>query len=96
MIKTMHKLPHPLIAFIPIVLLILFVAFAVAIFGGEALNGASQMALLLATAFCLMIGKITVNLQWNSFEKALHKNIKNISTALLIACYRSIIRYMDD
>jgi NhaC family Na+:H+ antiporter len=84
MIKTMHKLPHPLIAFIPIVLLILFVAFAVAIFGGEALNGASQMALLLATAFCLMIGKITVNLQWNSFEKALHKNIKNISTALLI------------
>ena len=60
------------------------VAIAVSIFGGDALNGGSQMALLFATAICLIIGKLTVKFHWNEFEKSLHKNIKNISTALLI------------
>lgn len=84
MSEQTHRLSHPLIALIPVVILICLVAVAVSLFGGDALNGASQMALLLATAFCLIIGKVAVNLNWNSFEKALHKNIKNISTALLI------------
>ena len=84
MSEQTHKLPHPLVALLPVFVLILLVAFAVAIFGSDALNGASQMALLVATAVCLIIGKIAVNLHWSSFEKALHKNIKNISTALLI------------
>lgn len=79
-----HKLPHPLVALLPIVVLVLLVAMAVYLFGGDALNGGSQMALLLATAFCLIIGKFTTNFHWTNFEKALHKNIKNISTALLI------------
>ncbi|MDD3077880.1 MAG: Na+/H+ antiporter NhaC family protein [Paludibacter sp.] len=79
-----HKLPHPLVALLPIVVLVLLVATAVYLFGGDALNGGSQMALLLATAFCLIIGKFTTNFHWTNFEKALHKNIKNISTALLI------------
>lgn len=82
--KPIHKLPHPLVALIPVIFLVGLVAIAVSIFGSDALSGGSQMALLFATAICLVIGKISMNLQWNSFEKALHKNIKNISTALLI------------
>jgi NhaC family Na+:H+ antiporter len=79
-----HKLPHPLIAILPVVLLICFVSIAVYLFGADALNGASQMALLLAAAFCLLLGKLTVNAHWHDFEKQLHKNFKNISGALLI------------
>lgn len=79
-----HKLPHPLVALLPVVLLILMVAVAVFLFGGDALSGASQMALVFATAFCLLIGKITINSHWHDFEKQLHKNFKNISGALLI------------
>ncbi len=79
-----HKLPNPFVALLPVLALIGFVAISVIIFGADALNGASQMALLLATAVCLVIGKITVKLRWNNFEKAMHRNIKNISTALLI------------
>jgi NhaC family Na+:H+ antiporter len=79
-----HKLPHPLIAVLPVFLLICFVSIAVFLFGADALNGASQMALLLAAAFCLLLGKLTVNAHWHDFEKQLHKNFKNISGALLI------------
>ena len=79
-----HKLPHPLIAVLPVVLLICFVSVAVYLFGADALNGASQMALLLAAAFCLLLGKLTVNAHWHDFEKQLQKNFKNISGALLI------------
>lgn len=82
--KPQHKLPHPLIALLPVLSLVGLVAIAVSIFGGDALNGGSQMALLFATAICLIIGKLTVKFHWNEFEKSLHKNIKNISTALLI------------
>jgi NhaC family Na+:H+ antiporter len=79
-----HKLPHPLVALLPVILLILMVAVSVSLFGGDALNGASQMALIFATAFCLLIGKMSVNAHWQEFEKQLHKNFKNISGALLI------------
>lgn len=79
-----HKLPHPLIAVLPVILLICFVSAAVYLFGADALNGASQMALLFAAAFCLLLGKLTVNAHWHDFEKQLQKNFKNISGALLI------------
>jgi Na+:H+ antiporter, NhaC family len=79
-----HKLPHPVLAILPVVLLICLVSVAVFLFGADALNGASQMALLLAAAFCLLLGKLTVNAHWHDFEKQLHKNFKNISGALLI------------
>ena len=82
--NPIHKLPHPLVALIPVIFLVGLVAIAVSLFGSDALNGGSQMALLFATAICLLIGKISMNLHWHSFEKALHKNFKNISNALLI------------
>lgn len=82
--QQIHKLPHPLIALLPVLALVGLVWLAISIFGSDALSGGSQMALLFATAICLIIGKITVNVHWNTFEKSLHKNIKNISTALLI------------
>ncbi len=84
MSSTSYKLPHPLIALLPVFILIVFVSLSVGIFGADALSGASQMALLLATAVTLLIAKFTVNMHWTAFEKALHKNIKNISTALII------------
>lgn len=79
-----HKLPHPLIALIPVLVLIIMVSISVALFGADAMMGASQMALLFSTAICLLIGKITINAHWHDFEKHLHRNVKNISVSLLI------------
>lgn len=84
MTQLTHKLPHPLVALVPVLLLVVLVGAAVWLYGADALNGGSQMALLLATAACLVIGKLAVNAHWHSFEKSFHKNIKNISTALVI------------
>lgn len=84
MSEQSHKLPHPLVALLPVLVLVVLVGMAVYLFGSDALSGGSQMALLLATAICLIIAKVTVNMHWSAFEKALHKNIKNISSALLI------------
>jgi NhaC family Na+:H+ antiporter len=79
-----HKLPHPLVALLPVILLIIMVALSILIFGGDALTGASQIALLSASALALILGKISVNTGWHQFENQLHKNFKNISIALLI------------
>lgn len=84
MTQQTHKLPHPFVALVPVLLLVMLVGAAVWLYGADALNGGSQMALLLATAACLLIGKLAVNAHWHSFEKSFHKNIKNISTALII------------
>lgn len=79
-----HKLPNPLVALLPVILLVILVALSIIIFGGDALTGASQIALLTASAFALILGKITANSGWHQFENQLHKNFKNISVALLI------------
>lgn len=77
-------LPHPLLAILPVLVLVILVALAVFFFGADALTGSSQLALLLATAFCLLVAKLSSGMHWATFEKAIHKNFKNISTALLI------------
>lgn len=79
-----HKLPAPMVALLPVLLLIILVALSILLFGGDALTGASQFALLLATAFTLILGKVSVNSGWHKFEMQLIKNFKNIAVALFI------------
>lgn len=79
-----EQLPSPLIAILPVVILITLVALSLVLFGADALSGASQMSLLLASGFALILGRITIRFHWSEFEKQLHKNFKNISGALII------------
>jgi NhaC family Na+:H+ antiporter len=79
-----HKLPTPIVALLPVLVLILLVAITILLFGGDALSGASQFALLLASAFTLILGKLTVRAGWHRFETQLIKNFKNIVIALFI------------
>jgi len=79
-----RKLPSPLISLLPVVALVALVALSLVLFGADALSGASQMALLLAAGFALLLGRSAVHFQWGDFEKQLHKNFKNISSALII------------
>lgn len=79
-----QKLPSPIFSMLPVLVLIVLVAVSIILFGADALSGASQIALLTATGFTLVAGKISVNASWHEFEKYLHKNFKSISGALLI------------
>jgi len=79
-----HPLPSPLIAIMPVVVLIILVALSLVLFGVDALSGASQMSLLAAAGFALLLGRFTIPFHWSDFEKQLHRNFKNISSALII------------
>lgn len=78
------KIPSPLVSVIPIFFLIVMLFFTIRTFGENALTGASQVALLLTTAFCATIGMAGYGIPWKEFEKAIVNNIAGVSTALII------------
>lgn len=79
-----QPIPSPLIALLPVLLLVALVLLSLIVFGADALNGASQFSLLLASAFALVLGRLSGPFHWSEFEKQLHKNFRNISGALII------------
>ncbi len=76
--------PHPLVAAIPVVVLIGLLAIVIALFGSDALGGGSQIALLLALAVCVLISMIFYKVPWQSFERQMTKTLGDISVTLLI------------
>ena len=51
---TDRKTPHPLVAIIPVVVLIGLLVIVISLFGSDALSGGSQMALLMGVAVCVL------------------------------------------
>jgi NhaC family Na+:H+ antiporter len=47
--------PHPLIAIIPVAILIVFLSIVIALFGSDSLNGGSQIALMMGMAVCVSL-----------------------------------------
>lgn len=69
---------------VPLILLVVLIAIVVSIFGDETLSGASQVALLVATAFCVCIGITTRHITWEDFEHALADKVAGVSSAIVI------------
>ena len=61
----MKRLPPLWLSCVPLALLVALIACVVSIFGDETLAGASQLALLVATASCVSIGIATNLISWN-------------------------------
>lgn len=78
------KYPSPLVSLIPIVFLIGMLVATINVFGSDALNGGSQVALLMATCVCAFMGMAFYGRSWNDFEEAITKNIKEVAIAILI------------
>lgn len=76
--------PHPLIAVIPIVVLIGFLAVIIALFGSDSLSGGSQIALLMGMAVCVCISMSVYRTPWHTFETQIKKTLGNVSVTLLI------------
>ena len=76
--------PHPLIAVIPIVVLIGFLAVVIALFGSDSLSGGSQIALLMGMAVCVCISMSVYRTPWHTFETQIKKTLGNVSVTLLI------------
>ena len=78
------KTPHPLVAIIPVVILIGFLALVISLFGSESLNGGSQIALLMGMAVCVCISMAVYRTPWRIFEQQIKKTLGEVSITLLI------------
>ncbi len=76
--------PHPLVAAIPLVVLIAILATSVYLFGSETLSGASQIALIFASSVVIFISVVFYRLSWKVFEKQVMKIFGGISITMFI------------
>ncbi|MBR1803791.1 MAG: sodium:proton antiporter [Muribaculaceae bacterium] len=79
-----RPLPHPLIALIPIAVLIGLLVIVITLFGSDSLNGGSQMALLLSLAVCVLISMVFYRVPWTAFEHQMGKTMGGIFITVLI------------
>ena len=80
----MQKIPHPLVAIIPVAVLIGFLAVVIALFGSDSLSGGSQIALLMGMAVCVCISMAGYGVAWRTFEGQIKKTLGEVSITLLI------------
>ena len=75
---------HWSIALVPLAVLIVLQVLVIQKFGSDALDGASQMVLLIAAAVAVAMGMIFYKMPWKSIDHAISDNVKTISGAILI------------
>ena len=78
------KLPHPLVALIPILVLIGMLSMVIYLFGSDSLSGGSQIALIMGTAVCVAISMMVYRVPWKAFEQRITKTIGDVAITLLI------------
>ena len=82
--KESFSLPNPLVAAIPVVILISLLVCSIIMFGSDSLEGGSQIALILSTAVCVGISMLVYRMPWSVFESQLSETFANISVTLFI------------
>ncbi|MBR5688775.1 MAG: sodium:proton antiporter [Prevotella sp.] len=82
--KEKDPLPRPIVAVIPVVVLIGFLAIAITIFGSDSLSGGSQISLLMGMAVCVCISMAFYRVPWSKFEEQIKKTLGEVSITLLI------------
>lgn len=82
--KLITHNPRLILSFVPIIILILILIFVVKVFGSSVMEGASQIALLVASAVCVFIGMSFFKIPWQSFEDGIKENIGNVGSAIVM------------
>jgi len=77
-------LPPLWLSCIPLLLLVLLIVCVVRVFGDETLGGASQIALIVTSGFCVSVGLLRRQITWEDFEQALAEKVSGVSQALFI------------
>ena len=79
-----QRLPHPLVAAIPIAVLIALLAIVITLFGSDSLSGGSQVALLMGLAVCVFISMVFYRVPWKAFELQINKTLGGVAVTILI------------
>ena len=80
----MKRLPHPLVAAIPLVVLIGLLAVVITLFGSDSLSGGSQVALIMGMAVCVFISMVFYRVPWKAFEQQMTKTLGGVAVTVLI------------
>lgn len=81
--KKRH-LPSPLISLLPLVVLVLMLVATIRAYGSDSLLGASQVTLLVVSAFCVLLGTTVLGVSWADFERMITKNVASVTSAIII------------
>lgn len=76
--------PSLIVSCIPLIVLIIFLALTIKLFGGDAIAGGSQLSLLTASAVCTAIAIVGYGYKWQTLEDAIITNMRSATPALLI------------
>ena len=74
------KQPTTLISFIPLVVLVIFLALSIKLFGGDAISGGSQLSLITASAVCTAMAMGIYGCRWQQLEDAVVNNMPTPAT----------------
>ena len=72
------------LALVPIAVLVAMLALVIKVFGADAIEGGSQIALLVASAIAALISVTICKCKWSTLEKAIVDNIRTSASAIII------------
>ncbi len=76
--------PHPLVALLPLLSLIALIICALTLFPDDALAGASQVSLMIATTVCVALSMALYKTKWSVFEEMIKKTVGDAGVSILI------------
>lgn len=79
--KTLFRL---IISLIPVILLVAMMVFIISVYGGDAICGGSQVALIISSGICIWLSSWLLKTPWKKFEDEIKDNISDLSMTLLI------------
>ncbi len=87
----MKNVPNPWISLLPLFALFGMLYIAISLFGSDALGGASQLALLLASGVCVTLSMTIYHCPWEEMEASIKKTIGDSSVSIMILLLIGVI-----
>ena len=72
------------LSLIPFASLIALIFICVSVFGTDALDGATQVSLLIASAICVLVGYLTGRVEWDALEQEMTDKIASCMPSIII------------
>ena len=72
------------ISLIPLIVLVGLLSLDISIFGSDAILGASQVSLLVASGVCIALAMWLFKTPWKAFEEAISANVGDVTNAIVI------------
>ncbi len=73
-----------MLAFLPFAVLIALLVCCISVFGTATLDGASQVALMVASGVCVLVGYATRRLEWSRLEAEITNKVANCTPSIII------------